>query len=67
MEWFTISHAVNLVAIVIAFSIKSELRHIRESIDNAKDVAAEARHAASRAHERLDHLMERRNTTNRVA
>lgn len=67
MEWFTISHAVNLVAVVIAFSIKSELRHIRESIDSAKDIAAEANHAASRAHERLDFLMERRNTANRSA
>jgi hypothetical protein len=62
MDWqnnvFTVSNLINIVVVMVAYSIKSELRHIRESIDTAKDYAKDAKMTALKAHDRLDFLIE---------
>lgn len=45
---------------MVAWGIKSELRHIGESISNVKGIASDAKNTALKAHERIDHLIERR-------
>lgn len=62
MDWpqhvFNISNLINIIVVIVAYSIKSELRHIRESIDNAKEFAQKAEATALKAHERLDFLIQ---------
>ena len=60
MEWFTVANLINCIVVMVAYSIKNELHHIRESIDSAKELACEAKNTALRAHERLDYFMEHR-------
>lgn len=45
---------------MIAFGIKSELRHINEKIDSVKELVIDAKNTALKAHERIDFLIERR-------
>ena len=61
MEWFTVSNLINFIVVIVAYSIKNELHHIRESIDGAKELAGDAKQTALRAHERLDFFIEHRN------
>lgn len=57
MDWFTVANLINIVVVMVAYSIKRELHHIRESIDNAKECAVEAKSHAAAAHQRIDFLI----------
>jgi hypothetical protein len=61
MDWLnhslTLSNVINLLVVLGVFTIRSELNHIRESIDNAKEAAIEAKDAAKAAHNRIDFLL----------
>lgn len=58
MDFFTVSNLLNGLMLVVAWSIRNELHYIRESINNAKELASDAKNTALRAHERIDFLIE---------
>lgn len=49
-ELFNVTNLFNVVIVVVAWSIRQELYHIRQSIDEAKDTA-------SQAHKRIDNML----------
>ena len=65
MDWFahtlTVSNLINVFEVFGVYAIKSELQHIRESIDNAKELAGEAKNTALKAHERIEALLQLQN------
>lgn len=60
MDFFTVSNLLNGLMLVVAWSIRNELHHIRESINNAKELASDAKNTALKAHERIDFFIENR-------
>lgn len=64
MEWLsnalTVANLINALVVFGVYAIRTELHHIRESIDNAKECAVEAKAAAAKANERIDFMLETR-------
>lgn len=57
MGWLTVANLINVIVVIVAYSIRNELHHIRESIDRARKMAGRAEQVALKAHDRIDFLI----------
>lgn len=56
-EFLSAGDVVNVVLAIVGWTIKRELSHIKDSIDHVREVVADAKRTADKAHERLDQFI----------